>query len=89
MFMRGIKQNAPRKVKRLDREFFIPTDIFALYTGGIKVYTNQHSTIIQEIVMAQKKKERKKELDRRRHRRAQRIKERIHAAQAAAKEKKA
>lgn len=39
--------------------------------------------------MAQKKIERKKELDRRRHRRAQRIKERIHAAQAAAKEKKA
>lgn len=39
--------------------------------------------------MAQKKVERMKELDRRRHRRAQRIKERIHAAQAAAKEKKA
>lgn len=35
--------------------------------------------------MAHKKIERAKELDRRRHRREQRIKERIHEAQAAAK----
>lgn len=34
--------------------------------------------------MAQKKIERKKELDRRRKRRAERLKDRIHAAQAAA-----
>lgn len=35
--------------------------------------------------MAHKKVERMKELDRRRHRREQRLKERIHEAQAAAK----
>ena len=35
--------------------------------------------------MAHKKVERKKELDRRRHRREQRLKARIHEAQAAAK----
>ena len=38
--------------------------------------------------MAHKKVERQKELDRRRHRRAQRVKERIHEAQAAAKNAK-
>lgn len=38
--------------------------------------------------MAHKKIERKKELDRRRQRRAQRIKARIHEAQAAAKARK-
>lgn len=35
--------------------------------------------------MAHKKVERRKELDRRRHRREQRLKERIHEAQAAAR----
>ena len=38
--------------------------------------------------MAHKKVERMKELDRRRHRREQRLKERIHEAQAAAKHAK-
>lgn len=38
--------------------------------------------------MAQKKIERAKELDRRRKRRAERLKDRIHAAQAAAKTEK-
>ena len=38
--------------------------------------------------MAHKKVERMKELDRRRHRREQRLKERIHEAQAAAKNAK-
>ena len=42
----------------------------------------------EEYIMAHKKIERKKELDRRRKRRAERIKARIHEAQAAAKNSK-
>lgn len=61
----------------------------ALWTGpaGVFIQRRQHLSP-RSILMAHKKVERMKELDRRRHRREQRLKERIHEAQAAAKNAK-
>ena len=57
--------------------------------GGIGcIYPQITFFTLRSTIMAHKKIERKKELDRRRKRRAERIKARIHEAQAAAKNSK-
>lgn len=66
-----------------------PFRMFVLDKRGIGCsYPQITFFTLRSTIMAHKKIERKKELDRRRKRRAERIKARIHEAQAAAKNSK-